>query len=135
MTNLTLLGEIPRERIADYLSAADCCLVPLKRRETFRGALPSKMFDVMACSRPLLLSVDGEARELVEKIGAGLYVEPENDDELRQAILALKNDPALGKKMGAAGRAFVENNFSRRQAAIELERVLQDVLNESRRSA
>ncbi len=135
LTNLTLLGEIPRERIADYISAADCCLVPLKKRETFRGALPSKMFDVMACSRPLILSVDGEARELVEKTGAGLYVEPENDGELRQAILTLLNDPALCKKMGAAGRTFVENNFSRRQAAIELEQVLQDVMKEPRRSA
>jgi len=133
LTNLTLLGEIPRERIAEYLSAADCCLVPLKKRETFRGALPSKMFDVMACSRPLLLSVDGEARELVERIGAGLYVEPENDEQLRQAILTLKADPARAKKMGTAGRAFVENNFSRRQAAVELEKVLQDVMKESGR--
>jgi glycosyltransferase involved in cell wall biosynthesis len=133
LTNLTLLGEIPRERIAEYLSAADCCLVPLKKRETFRGALPSKMFDVMACSRPLLLSVDGEARELVERIGAGLYVEPENDEQLRQAILTLKADPARAKKMGTAGRAFVENNFSRRQAAVELEKILQDVMKESGR--
>lgn len=135
LTNLALLGEIPRERIADYLSAADCCLVPLKKRETFRGALPSKMFDVMACSRPLLLSVDGEARALVEQVGAGLYVEPEDDDALERAILTLKADPGLGKKMGPAGRAFVEKNFSRRQAAIELEQVLQDMMKETRRSA
>ncbi|HQG46125.1 MAG TPA: glycosyltransferase, partial [bacterium] len=123
------------EEIAAWLSAADCCLVPLKKRETFLGALPSKMFDIMACSRPLLLSVDGEARALVEKIGAGLYVEPENDAALRQAILTLKADPALGRRMGAAGRSFVEHNFSRRQAALELEKVLQAVMNESRRSA
>ncbi|HOT97426.1 MAG TPA: glycosyltransferase family 4 protein [bacterium] len=135
LTNLILLGEVPREEIAAWLSAADCCLVPLKKRETFLGALPSKMFDIMACSRPLLLSVDGEARALVEKIGAGLYVEPENDAALRQAILTLKADPALGRRMGAAGRSFVEHNFSRRQAALELEKVLQAVMNESRRSA
>ncbi|HNW58306.1 MAG TPA: glycosyltransferase family 4 protein [bacterium] len=134
LTNLHFIGEIPREEIAAWLSAADCCLVPLKKRETFRGALPSKMFDVMACSRPLLLSVDGEARALVEKIGAGLYIEPENDAELQRAILTLKADPALCKQMGAAGRSFVEHNFSRRQAALELEKVLQEVMNESRRS-
>jgi colanic acid biosynthesis glycosyl transferase WcaI len=127
LDNLVLVGEVSREEIASYLSAADCCLVPLKKRAIFLGALPSKMFDVMACSRPLILSVDGEARVLVERVGAGLFVEPENGPELRQAILTLHRDPEMRRRMGAAGRTFVENNFSRRQAAIELEAVLKEV--------
>ena len=134
LSNLTLVGEVSREEIAEYISAADCCLVPLKKREIFLGALPSKMFDVMACSRPLLLSVDGEARALVERIGAGLFVEPENGAALSAAIMALKEDPAARQRMGAAGRQFVEKNFSRRQAAIELEAVLQDVIRQSGRT-
>lgn len=128
LDNLVLTGEVSREEIAEYISAADCCLVPLKKREIFLGALPSKMFDVMACSRPLILSVDGEARALVERVGAGLFVEPENGPALRQAILTLHSDAEMRRRMGAAGRQFVENNFSRRQAAIELEGVLQDVI-------
>jgi glycosyltransferase involved in cell wall biosynthesis len=128
LTNLTLLDQVDREQIADYISAADCCLVPLKKKEIFRGALPSKMFDCMACARPVILSVDGEARELVEHVAAGLFVEPENGDQLRQAILALKADPELRQHMGANGRAFVEKNFSRRQAAVDLELVLKEVV-------
>jgi glycosyltransferase involved in cell wall biosynthesis len=130
LTNLTLMEQVAREEIADYVSAADCGLVPLKNKEVFRGALPSKMFDIMACRRPVILSVDGEARELLEKVGAGLYVEPENVEQLQQAVLRLKTDRALCASMGQAGRAFVENNFSRRQAAVNLEGILQQVMQE-----
>jgi len=127
LSNLTLMDEVRREEIADYLSAADCCLVPLKNKEIFRGALPSKLFDCMACRRPVILSVDGEARHLVEQVGAGLYVEPENDVQLRQAILYLRDHSEERQKMGTAGRAFVENHFSRRGAAILLEGVLREI--------
>ena len=124
LDNLTILNEIPREDIANYISAADCCLVPLKKSPTFLGALPSKMFDCMACERPVVLSVDGEAHRVLEKSGGGLFAEPGKPDQMIAAILKLKNDPALRKKMGQAGRRFVEKNYSRKQKAVELEEQL-----------
>ncbi len=130
LSNLMLMDQVPREEIAGYVSAADCGLVPLKNKEVFRGALPSKMFDIMACRRPVILSVDGEARELIETVGAGVFVEPENGQQLQQAIGRLKSDRLLCERMGQAGRAFVENNFSRKQAAITLEGILQQVMQE-----
>jgi len=122
--NLLLLGEVPREIIPEYISAADCCLVPLKKNPLFLGALPSKMFDYMACERPVILSVDGEARRVLEASGGGIYVEPENTQQMEEAILHLKNSPALCRKMGRAGREYVMQNFSRRQKALELEKIL-----------
>jgi glycosyltransferase involved in cell wall biosynthesis len=130
LSNLVLMDQVAREEIADYISAADCCLVPLKNKKVFRGALPSKMFDIMACQRPVILSVDGEARDLLDKVGAGIFVEPENVEQLQQAILRLKSDRALCERMGRAGRSFVENHFSRRQSAITLEGILQQVMQE-----
>jgi glycosyltransferase involved in cell wall biosynthesis len=124
LDNLTVLNEIPREDIPDYISAVDCSLVPLKKSPTFLGALPSKMFDCMACERPVVLSVDGEARRVLEKSGGGIFVEPGNTDQMVKAILRLKNDPVLRRKMGLAGRRFVEKNYSRKQKAIELEELL-----------
>ena len=121
---MTILDEIPREKIADFISAADCCLVPLKKNPTFLGALPSKMFDCMACEQPVVLSVDGEARRVLEKSGGGFFVEPGNSDQMVQAILKLKTDPLLREKMGQNGRLFVETHYSRKQKAVELEEIL-----------
>lgn len=124
LTNLTLMDEIPRDEIPVYISMADCCLVPLKKTDLFKGALPSKMFDYMACERPIIVSIDGEARRIVEASGGGVFVEPENVQQMIAAILKLKSTPALCEKMGKHGRVFVETHFSRRQKALELEKIL-----------
>jgi len=129
LDNLTLLDEIPRDTIPAYISAADCCLVPLKKNKLFLGALPSKMFDVMACERPVILSVDGEARTVLQDAKAGIYVEPENNEHMIAAIQKLHNGPELCRQMGKSGRYYVEQNFSRRQKALELEQILIELTN------
>ncbi len=128
LTNLTVLDEIPREEIAGYISAADCCLVPLKRKPLFLGALPSKMFDFMACERPVIVGVDGEARRIVEQTGAGIFVEPENTGQMIAAIQRLKDSPEARRQMGVAGRALVQEQFSRRQQALKLEAILREIV-------
>src|SRR5216684_4517685 len=49
------------------LAGADICLVPLRKLPLFEGALPSKMYEIMACARPMVLGVEGEARRMVEQ--------------------------------------------------------------------
>ncbi|NOY78365.1 MAG: glycosyltransferase family 4 protein [Calditrichaeota bacterium] len=124
LTNLTLLGEVPREKIAGYISACDVSLVPLRKKELFTGALPSKMFDTMACERPVILSVEGEARHVLQESGAGIFVEPENAGQMISAILHLKSDPRMREEMGKNGLRFVEKKFSRKALAGELEACL-----------
>ena len=127
LINLTLLSQVPRERIASYISAADCCLVPLKKIPLFKRTVPSKLFDYMACEKPVIVSVDGESRKIIEESHAGLYVEPENIENMIRAILKLKSSVRLRKKMGRAGRRFVSDRYSRRQAAVMLENVFYEL--------
>ena len=124
LTNLTVLAEVPRQEIAQVISAFDVSLVPLKKNRLFEGALPSKMFDSMACERPILLSVAGEAAEVLRRSGGGMFVEPENLPQMKEAILRLKQNPELRIQMGKKGRRFVEENFSRENLALKLEQVL-----------
>jgi glycosyltransferase involved in cell wall biosynthesis len=80
------------------------------------------MYEAMACARPLLLAVDGEARDLIERqAGAALYVPPENAAALAAAILRLRDDPSLAGTLGAQGRAFVAAHFDRNALAAALE--------------
>ncbi|GBE26231.1 alpha-D-kanosaminyltransferase [bacterium BMS3Bbin03] len=133
LTNLTILNEIRREEIAEYISACDAALVPLRKNELFTGALPSKMFDNMACERPIILSVAGEAQKVLKDAESGIFVEPENTAQMMEAILKLKSDPELCKRMGRNGRRFVEKYFSRKKLALELEACLQRIRNFSGR--
>lgn len=127
LPNLTLLPAQPRERIPEYLSAADVALAPLRNIALFEGALPSKIFDAWACERPVLLSVDGEARRILETVGGGIFVAPEDPDAMTQAVLSLQSAPETLKKMGAQGRDYTVEYYSRRAQAEELAALLENL--------
>jgi glycosyltransferase involved in cell wall biosynthesis len=129
LLNLTFLDPHRREDIPDFLSAADLALVPLKNIDLFKGALPTKLFDAWACERPVLLNVDGEARQVLERAGGGLFAPPENLLEIKKAILHLKNDSEKRKKMGKKGRAFTCQYYSRETLAKKLISLLEGIID------
>jgi colanic acid biosynthesis glycosyl transferase WcaI len=72
--------------------------------------VPSKTYSILAAGRPVVASVDEgtEVARVVERAGAGLAVPPDDPDAFTAAVVALLDDPAGRRAMGAAGRAFVE---------------------------
>jgi glycosyltransferase involved in cell wall biosynthesis len=127
LTNVTFTGLVPRERIPHYLAASDISLVTLKPSEVFKTVLPSKMFEAMAAARPIVLAVDGEAKDTLCRAGAGLPITPGDVDAMVQGILTLADDAERRRAMGAAGRQFVEREFGRRIWARRLLDVLERV--------
>ena len=125
LTNIEFLDQQPRERIPAYISAADLCLVMLKKTELFKTVIPTKLLEYMACERPVIVAVDGQARQIVEEAGAGVFVEPENRKELVRAILNLAKDPEHRRKMGTNGRQYIVNKLSREKTAWDYIAVLQ----------
>jgi len=120
LPNLTLLPEKPREQIPDYLSAADVALIPLKKVEIFKGALPSKIFDAWACERPILISIDGEARAIVEDVSGGIFITPEDPGKMSEALIYLMNSPSERISMGENGLRYTKQNHSRAALAEKL---------------
>lgn len=129
--NIRFLGQQPHERIPAYISASDLCLVMLKKTELFKTVIPTKMLEYMACEKPVLVAVDGQARKIIEEADAGVFVEPENSRELVQAILRLSTEIERCKQMGTNGRQYVLQNFSREQKAKDYIDVLEALLRES----
>src|SRR5262249_17446746 len=122
LTNVTFLPSQPYERMPLLISAADACLASLRKVPLFEGALPSKMYEAMACARPLVLAVDGEARELIERqAGAAVHVEPENARALADTLVRLRERPERVRALGANGRTYVRAHFDRNKLAVALE--------------
>jgi colanic acid biosynthesis glycosyl transferase WcaI len=120
--NVRFPGKRPRREIPGWLAAADLCLVPLRRSEVFKTAIPSKMFEAMAAARPVILGVEGEAREILDAARAGIAVPPEDPSALAEAILRLRNSPGLARELGANGRSAALDKYSRgKQARAYLE--------------
>ena len=86
LDNVTFLEPVPKAEIARYIATADIMLVPLRKSDVFKTVIPSKIFEAAAMERPILLGVDGEARQIVERYSAGRFFEPENRDSFLGAL-------------------------------------------------
>ncbi|MGQ9702941.1 MAG: glycosyltransferase family 4 protein [bacterium] len=117
LNNILVLDQVLRCEIPRFINASDVCLVLLRRAEIFKSVIPSKMLEFMACSRPIILGVDGQARKIMESANAGIYIEPENAQDLANAVIHLYNNPALCSKYDENGRRYIIKNFTRKEKA------------------
>jgi colanic acid biosynthesis glycosyl transferase WcaI len=134
LTNMRFVGQQPRERVPEFISVSDACLVLLKKTELFKTVVPTKMLEFMSCARPIILGVDGQARKIMDQAGAGVYVEPENVAALVQVITRLAADPVLRETLGRNGRRHIVENFTRRQTASAYIGVLEGIVERDRSS-
>ena len=130
LDNVLMLPEQPRTSMPAVLSAADVALVPLRKVELFEHAVPSKLFDAWACGCPVLLSIDGEARRVLEAANGGLFAPPEDSPALAQAISQLAKMPDRGQSLGANGRRFTVERYSRQAQARQLEQILLSLIGD-----
>ena len=117
LDNVIFVDSVPKEQVNAYINASDVCTAVLMKNDTFRTVYPNKVFDYMACKRPVIVAIDGVARKLVEDAGAGLYAEPENPQAMIDAILAIKNNPSAIAGMMEGGYRHVREHFDRKQLA------------------
>ena len=129
---LRMLDEKPRSQIPAYLSAADVCLIPLKNIELFKGVLPSKLFDAWACERPVISSVDGEARRILEAAQGGWFIPPENPAALANTLKQIRSQPEICRQYGKNGRQFTLEQYSRKVQAENLAAYLENICSSSK---
>ncbi len=124
LENVTFLPMQHKKDMPKIIASMDATVVPLKKLDIFKGALPSKMFENLASEIPIVLAVEGEAENLINSAKAGIVVEPENSKEIAEAILRLYKDKELREKLGENGREYAIRNFSREAIARKLENIL-----------
>jgi colanic acid biosynthesis glycosyl transferase WcaI len=132
LANVQFLDQQPREKIPSFISASDLCLVLLKKTDVFKTVIPTKMLEFMSCARPVILGVEGQARQILEDAAAGLAIEPENADAIAAAIIQLDHNRELAKTLGEQGRTCILQNFSRASTAEKYIAILRDLTSTSR---
>ena len=111
LKNITFLDPVAHNIVPTLLAAGDICLAHVRKVPGGLGIIPIKMYEAMACARPVVLAVDGDARRIAEEAGGAIYVEPENASALASAILQLYEHLDLVSILGPKGRAYVEARF------------------------
>jgi glycosyltransferase involved in cell wall biosynthesis len=127
ISNVRFLPIQPTSTLPAVLNLAYATIIPLRRLELFKAALPSKLFDSMAAGRPIVAPLWGEAAALVEAAACGVVVEPEDARAVQQAVETLAADPALAHRLGEQGRRYVVEHFDRDDIAARLAKLLEEI--------
>ena len=127
LKNVTFLDPVGRDSVARYLSLFDIALVPLRRLDTFKEVIPSKIFEAGAMGKPILLGVEGQAKEIIEEYDAGLCFEPENEASFLAALDRFANEPALVAQL-KAGCERLAHSYDRKVLAARALAILGSVV-------
>ncbi|PZV81483.1 hypothetical protein CLV31_11014 [Algoriphagus aquaeductus] len=125
LKNVTFLDSVGKEEVLDYLQLMDVALVNLIKSPTFLDVIPSKIFEAAAVQKPILLGLEGETKEIIEKYGAGLCFEPENSTDFIRKVLQFydsKNN-LENYKLGCKKLAY---DFERKRIAKNMLEILTD---------
>ncbi len=117
LDNVVFAGALARRAVPAVLSFSDACLVHLRKVRTFTSVMPSKVFEYAAMACPVILGVQGFARDFVADAGCGICFEPEQEDELAAAVTRVADDAELRGRLGAAGREYVIERYDRDRLA------------------
>lgn len=131
LDNFTFLPYQPYSTMPRIYAASDICLVP-QTVLTGCDAVPSKVYRIMACARPVLATTDpgSDLAHLIKEAGCGETVPPEEASELTDVIYKAYREQARWKEMGQAGRAHVVEHYSRPAVTRQYHDLIQRVINE-----
>jgi colanic acid biosynthesis glycosyl transferase WcaI len=123
-----LLGRYPPEAMPRFFALADALLVTLKKEPIFALTIPAKVQSYLACSKPIIASLDGEGARVVREAGVGFTGPAGDPAALADNVLAMyRLSPSQRRAMGLRGRGYFEKHFERQMLLDRLEALMHQV--------
>ena len=131
LTNVHFFDPIPKKDVLSVIQEMDASIVPLKSLALFLGAIPSKIFENLMLEKPIILGVDGEAKNIfIDETPCGLFYEPGNFKDLYAKIMTFLEEPEVMLQYGRNGKKLVSDKFNRTKISQELLDCINDHINE-----
>jgi glycosyltransferase involved in cell wall biosynthesis len=128
ISNVEFLGPRPPPELRRLICDSDLCLGIFGTGAKARAVIPNKVFDALACGRPVVTADTPAAREALSH-GQDVYLCRGGDpDALAEAITTLKADPEGRNRIAAAGHDLFRRRFSLDALAGDVARVVLDVV-------
>lgn len=124
LTNTRILPYQPREKVPDFLAAADSLLVTYNPDPITRITVPSKIYEYMSMARPIVAGCEGVLASILEQAQCAYVVTDRSPEGLATAVLKLKADRKAAEAMGRNGRVYAQDNFSFERVATDYESML-----------
>ena len=115
------VGWVEPEQLPELLSQAAVAVYPFDDRLVNRAKCPVKLLDLLQLGVPVVAEAVGEIREVVRHGETGILVEPGDVMVFAEAVVQVLQDPALGRRLGAAAAHDVGQRRSWEQLALTVE--------------
>lgn len=106
--NVIFNNAVPYDQVPKNINCMDACVIPFVKDKIGEDSLPLKLFEYMACEKPVIST---ELKGIKEAVSDNVLYAT-NKNEYIQQIMALYEDNSLREKMGKNGRKFVEKEYS-----------------------
>lgn len=121
-------GSVPYKDVPLYINSGNLCVVPKKL--LMSGYSPLKLYEYMACGRPVI-ATKTYGFEVIEEKKAGLLIDPEDSYDFAEKIMSLLQNKELSFQMGANGRKYVVENHSWESVARRVAQVCKQAIEET----
>ncbi|MFB9274564.1 glycosyltransferase family 4 protein [Cohnella cellulosilytica] len=132
--SVDLLGFLSREQVAYTLSKTRAGIIVSHPTLNYIDALPTKMFEYMACGLPVISSDFPILKEIVEGNECGICVNPLDTEEIREAINFIMNNLDESEIMGKNGKKAIENKYNWLIESEKLDQLYKKILFDKRES-
>ena len=106
------IGQVDRNKIKEVLGYSKVGLCILKNVHNYDVSYPTKIFEYMMWGIPVVMSRFNSLVELFGKEVPGIFVNPDNPQEISDAIQWLLDNPKEAEKMGLLGRKLIKERFN-----------------------
>jgi len=119
--------QVPLSQVPSYIGCMDVCLICRAETVDSDRSLPLKLFEYMACQKPVIsVPLSGVREAVADRV---LYAR--TADQLADSILRLHQDQRLWDRMGLQGREFVRERYGWSSICRQFEGVLTAAVGES----
>lgn len=125
--HVRFVGRAECDAVSIWMAAADVCVVLHKQTRSYPGD-SMKLWEYLACGRPVVATAGPGYGDTVEAIGCGLAANPDDPDDLARQLLCLLADQELRNKMGECGRAAVLRSHTWAARAKQLEQACRQAI-------
>lgn len=122
--NINFIESVPYCALPEYISKADVCLGIFGNTDKTELVIPNKIFEALACKKPVITSDTTAIRELLKDGENVVLCKRANSEDLAAQIIKLQNDPQLKNKIAESSYQFFQDNLTEKQIGLELKDII-----------
>ena len=127
VSNINFIGEVSYDKLSELINTADICLGVFGVGSKARVVIPNKIFEAIACAKPVITADTPAVRELFNDNENIMLCQVANPQDLADKIMILKNDTTRRARIGQAGYKLFQTNLTENIIGAMLRRFIKAV--------